>query len=136
MFIGISRNLVELIKNPPEGKESLLLDLLTNRVPAGVDEAAYVKAAFLNEIALGTEKVSSIERSEATKLLGTMLGGYNIEPLVKLLEDDEVGDIAEKEGHHPDITFGWGYAKIQIFTHKINGLVESDFILAAKINKI
>ena len=49
---------------------------------------------------------------------------------------NEVGDIAEKEGHHPDITFGWGYAKIQIFTHKINGLVESDFILAAKINKI
>ena len=87
-------DLVELIKNPPEGKESLLLVLLTNRVPAGVDEAAYVKAAFLNEIALGTEKVSSIDRSEATKLLGTMLGGYNIEPLVKLLEDNEVGDIA------------------------------------------
>jgi 4a-hydroxytetrahydrobiopterin dehydratase len=47
-----------------------------------------------------------------------------------------VGDIAEKEGHHPDIIFGWGYAKVQIFTHKIQGLVESDFILAAKINKI
>jgi len=47
-----------------------------------------------------------------------------------------VGDVAEKEGHHPDIMFGWGYARIQIFTHKINGLVESDFILAAKINKI
>ena len=49
---------------------------------------------------------------------------------------NEVGNIAETEGHHPDITFGWGYAKIQIFTHKIKGLVESDFILAAKINKI
>ena len=49
---------------------------------------------------------------------------------------NKVGDIAEKEGHHPDIIFGWGYAKIQIFTHKIKGLVESDFILAAKINKI
>jgi len=47
-----------------------------------------------------------------------------------------VGNIAEKEGHHPDIMFGWGYAKIQIFTHKIKGLVESDFILAAKIDKI
>ena len=47
-----------------------------------------------------------------------------------------VGNIAEIEGHHPDIIFGWGYAKIQIFTHKIQGLVESDFILAAKINKI
>ena len=49
---------------------------------------------------------------------------------------NEVGNIAEVESHHPDISFGWGYAKIKIFTHKINGLVESDFILAAKINKI
>mgnify|MGYP006114324953 CR=1 FL=1 len=49
---------------------------------------------------------------------------------------NDVGNIAEKEGHHPDITFGWGYATVHIFTHKINGLVESDFILAAKINKI
>ena len=49
---------------------------------------------------------------------------------------NKVGDIAETEGHHPDIWFGWGYAKIKIFTHKIQGLVESDFILAAKINKI
>ena len=49
---------------------------------------------------------------------------------------NEVGNIAEVEGHHPDIAFGWGYAKVQIFTHKIKGLVESDFILAAKIDKI
>ena len=49
---------------------------------------------------------------------------------------NQVGDIAEKEGHHPDIIFGWGYAKVQIFTHKIKGLVESDFILAAKIDQI
>ena len=49
---------------------------------------------------------------------------------------NHVGDIAEKEGHHPDIIFGWGYAIVQIFTHKIKGLVESDFILAAKIDKI
>ena len=49
---------------------------------------------------------------------------------------NEVGSIAESQGHHPDIIFGWGYAKVQIFTHKIKGLVESDFILAAKINKI
>ena len=49
---------------------------------------------------------------------------------------NEVGNIAEDQGHHPDIIFGWGYAKIKIFTHKINGLVESDFILAAKIDKI
>ena len=49
---------------------------------------------------------------------------------------NKVGEIAETEGHHPDITFGWGYAKVKIFTHKIKGLVESDFILAAKIDKI
>ena len=49
---------------------------------------------------------------------------------------NEVGNIAESQGHHPDIIFGWGYAKVKIFTHKIKGLVESDFILAAKINKI
>ena len=49
---------------------------------------------------------------------------------------NQVGIISEKEGHHPDIIFGWGYAKIKIFTHKIKGLVESDFILAAKIDKI
>ena len=49
---------------------------------------------------------------------------------------NEVGNIAESQNHHPDIIFGWGYAKIKIFTHKINGLVESDFILAAKIDKI
>ena len=49
---------------------------------------------------------------------------------------NEVGNVAEKENHHPDVMFGWGYAKVKIFTHKIKGLVESDFILAAKINQI
>ena len=49
---------------------------------------------------------------------------------------NQVGNIAEEQGHHPDIIFGWGYAVVQIFTHKIKGLVESDFILAAKIDKI
>ena len=49
---------------------------------------------------------------------------------------NKVGDISESQGHHPDILFGWGYAKIKIFTHKIKGLVESDFILAAKIDRI
>ena len=49
---------------------------------------------------------------------------------------NNVGRIAEEEGHHPDLWFGWGYAKIKIFTHAIKGLAESDFILAAKIDKI
>ncbi len=49
---------------------------------------------------------------------------------------NQVGDIAEEENHHPDISFGWGYCKVKIFTHAIQGLAESDFILAAKIDKI
>ena len=49
---------------------------------------------------------------------------------------NEVGNLAEKEGHHPDVMFGWGYAKIKIFTHAIKGLHESDFVLAAKVDKI
>ncbi len=83
--------LVKLLKNPPTGEDSFLLDLLTNRVPAGVDEAAYVKAAFLTDIAKGNTQCDLVSRAEATRLLGTMLGGYNIPPLVELLDDSEVG---------------------------------------------
>ena len=83
--------LVKLLKNPPTGEESFLLDLLTNRVPAGVDEAAYIKAAFLTDIAKGNTQCDLVSRAEATRLLGTMLGGYNIPPLVELLDDSEVG---------------------------------------------
>ncbi len=83
--------LVELLKNPPAGEEAFLLDLLTNRVPAGVDEAAYVKAAFLTDVAKGNTACGLVSRVEATRLLGTMLGGYNIPPLVELLDDAEVG---------------------------------------------
>ena len=83
--------LVELLKNPPAGEEAVLLDLLTNRVPAGVDEAAYVKAAILTDVAKGNTACSLVSRIEATRLLGTMLGGYNIPPLVELLDDAEVG---------------------------------------------
>ena len=84
-------DLVKLLKNPPTGEDSALLDLLTNRVPAGVDEAAYVKAAFLTDVAKGGTQCGLITRLEATRLLGTMLGGYNIPPLVELLDDSEVG---------------------------------------------
>tara|TARA_Y100000748_G_C15308086_1_gene415045 strand:- start:359 stop:697 length:339 start_codon:yes stop_codon:yes gene_type:complete len=62
---------------------------------------------------------------------------FNFEDFSKSIDFvNKVGEIAETEGHHPDIWFGWGYAKIKIFTHAINGLHESDFILAAKIDKI
>ena len=87
-------SLVELIKEPPSGEEDFLLDLLTNRTPAGVDPAAYVKAAFLTDIAKGKANSPLIDKKHATELLGTMLGGYNVESLIELLEDEEVGSIA------------------------------------------
>ena len=86
--------LVKLLKNPPAGKEAELIELITHRVPAGVDEAAKVKAEFLDSIAKGTEKSPLISRVKATELLGTMLGGYNIKPLVELLADAECGAAA------------------------------------------
>jgi len=86
--------LVELLKNPPAGEDAFLLDLLANRIPAGVDEAAYVKAAFLTDIAKGSAASPLVSREEATRLLGTMLGGYNIPPLVELLDDAVVGPVA------------------------------------------
>ena len=87
-------DLIELIKNPPEGEEETLLNLLTNQVPAGVDQAAYIKAAFLADLAQSNISTSLISCESATKLLGTMLGGYNIQPLIKLLDNDQVGDLA------------------------------------------
>ena len=86
--------LIELLKAPPAGEEAFLLNLITNRVPAGVDDAAKVKASYLAAVAHGTEKNPLISRAKATELLGTMLGGYNIGPMVDLLKDAEVGTVA------------------------------------------
>ncbi len=86
--------LVELLKSPPSGEEEYILDLITNRTPAGVDPAAYVKAAFLTAIAKGEANSPLIDKKHATELLGTMLGGYNVESLIGLLEDEEVGSLA------------------------------------------
>jgi aconitate hydratase 2/2-methylisocitrate dehydratase len=86
--------LVELLKQPPAGEEALLVELLEQRVPPGVDPAAYVKAAFLADLAQGTAQSSLIDRARATFLLGTMLGGYNVQPLIALLEDAEVAELA------------------------------------------
>ena len=79
-------DLVELLKNPPAGEEAFLVDLLENRVPAGVDPAAYVKAAFLAAITKGEATSPLVDVKHAVKLLGTMLGGYNVQPLVSLLD--------------------------------------------------
>ena len=89
-------DLVVLLKNPPKGEEAFLLDLLTYRVPAGVDQAAYVKAAFLTAVAKGEAQSPLISRVRATELLGTMLGGYNIQSLIDLLDDAECAPAAAK----------------------------------------
>ena len=86
--------LIELIKNPPQGEDAFLLELLTYRVPPGVDDAAKVKASFLSAVAHGDVKIALIDKSKATQLLGTMVGGYNVKPLIDLLDDKEVGTVA------------------------------------------
>lgn len=98
-------DVIELLKNPPAGEEEFLLDLITNRVPAGVDDAAKVKASYLAAVAFGTEKNALIPRARATELLGTMLGGYNIHPLVELLDDAEVGTVAANALKHTLLMF-------------------------------
>lgn len=87
-------DVIELIKQLPAGEEAFLVDLISHRVPAGVDDAAKVKASYLAAVAFGTESTPLITRERATELLGTMLGGYNVAPLVDLLDDAAVGTIA------------------------------------------
>ena len=86
--------LVELLKNPPAGEEQALVELITYRVPAGVDDAAKVKAEFLAKLAKGEESCALVSRAKATELLGTMLGGYNVKPMIDVLGDAEVGKVA------------------------------------------
>ncbi|XXK57849.1 bifunctional aconitate hydratase 2/2-methylisocitrate dehydratase [Porticoccaceae bacterium nBUS_09] len=89
--------LVELLKNPPAGEEDFLVDLISNRVPPGVDEAAYVKASFLTALVNGEASSPLIDREAAVKLLGNMHGGYNVATLVELLDDDELKTLAAEE---------------------------------------
>ena len=86
--------LIELLKAPPKGEEATLVELITHRVPAGVDDAAKVKASYLAAVAHGSEKKALISPAKATELLGTMLGGYNISPLIDLLDDAAVASVA------------------------------------------
>jgi len=97
--------LVELLKNPPAGEEQFLLDLITNRVPAGVDEAAYVKAGFLAAVAKGEATSPLISKQHAVELLGTMQGGYNIVTLVDLLDDPELSDTTAAQLKHTLLMF-------------------------------
>ena len=86
--------LIELLKAPPAGEEAALVELITHRVPAGVDDAAKVKASYLAAVAQGSETCSLLSRTKACELLGTMLGGYNITPLINLLDDPVTAETA------------------------------------------
>jgi aconitate hydratase 2 / 2-methylisocitrate dehydratase len=85
---------IELLKSPPQGEDAFLLDLITYRVPPGVDDAAKVKASFLAAVAHGDIAVGLVSKAKATELLGTMVGGYNVHPLIELLDDAEVAKVA------------------------------------------
>ena len=98
-------DVIELLKNPPAGEEGFLVDLITHRVPAGVDDAAKVKASYLAALAFGSEQNALIGRERATELLGTMLGGYNVSPLIELLDDAVVGAIAAEGLKHTLLVF-------------------------------
>ncbi len=87
-------DLIELVKAPPAGEDAFLLDLLTHRVPPGVDDAAKVKASFLAAVAHGDLTVALVSKAKATELLGTMVGGYNVHPLIDLLDQDDVAAVA------------------------------------------
>lgn len=97
--------LVELLKNPPAGEEETLVDLLRNRVPAGVDQAAYVKAGFLAAISRGEAESPLVDAVTAVEILGTMLGGYNIEPLIAALDDDALASTAVTALSHTLLMF-------------------------------
>ena len=86
--------MIELVKAPPAGEDAFLLDLLTYRVPPGVDDAAKVKASFLSAVAHGDLAVELVSKSKATELLGTMVGGYNVKPLIDLLDHGDVAPVA------------------------------------------
>jgi aconitate hydratase 2/2-methylisocitrate dehydratase len=97
--------LIDLIKQPPAGEEAFILDLLENRIPAGVDEAAYIKAGFLAAIAKSETSSPILTAERAPELLGTMLGGYNIAPLIELLDNAQLAPIAVNALSHTLLVF-------------------------------
>lgn len=101
------RELSELVFNPPEGKKETILELLENHVPPGVDPASLVKAKLLRYIALSEKSSGIITPLHAVEMLGMMKGGYNIETLIELLEDDELGDAAARALSKTILIFGF-----------------------------
>ncbi|OOF38685.1 bifunctional aconitate hydratase 2/2-methylisocitrate dehydratase [Rodentibacter mrazii] len=97
--------LIELLKNPPPENQNLLVELFESRIPTGVDEAAYVKAAFLADLIKGNTQSPLISPQKAVQLLGTMQGGYNIEPLIDTLEIDKLAPLAVEALSHTLLMF-------------------------------
>jgi aconitate hydratase 2/2-methylisocitrate dehydratase len=89
--------LIELLKETPIVEANYLLNLLENKVPAGVDDASYVKAAFLNDIVQGNVTCEVIDKTKACEILGKMLGGFNVTPLVEALKIEEVASVAAEQ---------------------------------------
>ncbi|HEX8989528.1 MAG TPA: bifunctional aconitate hydratase 2/2-methylisocitrate dehydratase [Rhodocyclaceae bacterium] len=118
-----TKELVALLKNPPKGEEAFLVELITNRVPAGVDDAAKVKAEFLAACARGEVK-SPISKVRATELLGTMLGGFNIKPLIDLLADAECGATAAQALKHTLLMFDY-FGDVKALADKGNAHAKS-----------
>ncbi|MCO6525323.1 bifunctional aconitate hydratase 2/2-methylisocitrate dehydratase [Snodgrassella sp.] len=100
-----TEELVELLKNPPKGEETFLVDLLSHRVPPGVDDASKVKASFLGAIAEKTVSSPLITPTFAVELLGTMLGGYNVQPLIEFLDNEELAATAANALKHTLLMF-------------------------------
>jgi len=98
-------SLIEQLQNPAAGDEATLVDLLSNRVPPGVDEAAYVKAGFLSAVAKGEQQCALISAEQAVLMLGKMLGGYNIATLVELLDDTTLAALAAEQLKHTLLMF-------------------------------
>ena len=101
--------LVELLKNPPADEGATLLDMFTNRVPPGVDEASYVKAAFLADVANGSATCPLIDPVRAVELLGTMQGGYNVAPMVEALDDPALAETAADMLSYTRLVFDASY---------------------------
>lgn len=102
-----TESLVELLRQPAKGEEAFLLELISTRVPAGVDDAARVKASFLAGVAKGSDASPLISRRQATEWLGTMVGGYNVLPLIELLDDAECAEVAAKALKHTLLMFDY-----------------------------
>ncbi|MFK9877194.1 aconitate hydratase B, partial [Klebsiella pneumoniae] len=102
---GQVQKLTELLQHPPAGEEAFLYDLFVNRVPPGVDDAAKVKAAFLTALAEGKAVSPLIGKEQAITLLGTMLGGYNIPPLIAALDSPELASAAVAALSHTLLIF-------------------------------